>query len=152
MRNCIKGFLVQSSHWLHEEKGPKHHSYILASTVVFQYPFGYTILHVVGTSTWLLAPFMQHFTTIVQWMAWRTQRKYNPSFCKTNCNCWVWNHSVGYCTLWKYPFHWFHYSIHSIPLILDDPEHIYLPQTLYTPCLLSRPYLKITLCDISVKG
>jgi len=31
------------------------------STVVFQYPIRYTILHVVCTSTWSLAPFIQHF-------------------------------------------------------------------------------------------
>ena len=31
------------------------------STVVFQYLIRYTILHVVCASTWLLAPFMQHF-------------------------------------------------------------------------------------------
>ena len=32
----------------------------------------------------------------------RTQGKYNHSSCKTNCNCWGWNHSVGFCTLWNY--------------------------------------------------
>jgi len=31
------------------------------STIVFQYPIRYTILHVVCTSTWSLAPFIQHF-------------------------------------------------------------------------------------------
>ena len=31
------------------------------STVVFQYPIRYTILHVVCTSTWSLAPFIQQF-------------------------------------------------------------------------------------------
>ena len=31
------------------------------STVVFQYPIRYTILHVFCTSTWSLAPFIQHF-------------------------------------------------------------------------------------------
>ena len=35
-------------------------------------------------------------------MIWRTQRKYSCSSYKTNCNCWVWNNSVGFCTLWKY--------------------------------------------------
>ena len=35
---------------------------------MFQYPIRYKILHVVCTSTWLLAPLYNTFTTIVQWM------------------------------------------------------------------------------------
>jgi len=61
-------------------------------TVVFQYPNRYTILHVACTST-----FYAHFhNNCIQ-----TQGKYNLSYCKTNYNCRVWNHSVGFCTLWE---------------------------------------------------
>jgi len=59
---------------------------------LFQYPNRYTTLHVACTST-----FYAHF----HHNCTRTKGKYNLSYCKTNCNCWVWNQSVWFCTLWE---------------------------------------------------